>query len=57
LSIKDNGRGFDPDVIPRGHLGVSIMRERAKEIGAVLKIDSKINHGTQVNLSWGGASL
>jgi PAS domain S-box-containing protein len=52
LSIDDDGRGFDPLAIPAGHLGVSIMRERAQKIGAAIKIDSEIGRGTQVNVSW-----
>jgi signal transduction histidine kinase len=55
LSIKDDGRGFDPSAIPAGHLGVSIMRARAQEIGASLKIDSEIGRGTQVTVSWSAA--
>jgi hypothetical protein len=34
LQIRDNGRGFDPAHIPSGHYGLSMMRERAKAIGA-----------------------
>jgi signal transduction histidine kinase len=55
LSIKDDGRGFDPSTIPTGHLGVSIMRSRAQEIGASIRIDSKIGRGTQVSVSWSAA--
>jgi signal transduction histidine kinase len=55
LSIKDDGRGFDPSAIPAGHMGVSIMRARAQEIGASLKIDSEIGRGTQVTVSWSTA--
>ena len=38
LTIVDNGRGFDVDSIPAGHLGIGIMRERADGIGANLAI-------------------
>jgi nitrate/nitrite-specific signal transduction histidine kinase len=31
------------------------MRERAKEIGADIKIDSEIGRGTQVSVSWSAA--
>ena len=30
LHIRDDGRGFDPQVIPAGHMGISIMAERAQ---------------------------
>ena len=33
LHIRDDGRGFDPQVIPAGHMGISIMAERAQKIG------------------------
>jgi signal transduction histidine kinase len=55
LSIEDDGRGFDPSAIPAGHMGVSIMRSRAQEIGASIKIDSEIGRGTQVTVSWSAA--
>jgi signal transduction histidine kinase len=52
LRIEDDGRGFDPQAIPAGHLGISIMRERAQKIGATLEIDSKPGAGTSVMVSW-----
>ena len=47
LSIRDDGRGFDPEQVAEG-FGFSIMHERAAAIGAHLKIDSKVSAGTQV---------
>ena len=52
LRIRDDGRGFDPDTIPNGHLGISIMRERAAKIGASVQIESKPGHGTEVSATW-----
>jgi PAS domain S-box-containing protein len=52
LDITDNGRGFAVDAIPAGHFGLSIMRERAQEIGATLQIKSEIGNGTQVHVTW-----
>jgi signal transduction histidine kinase len=52
LLITDDGRGFDPETIPLGHLGVGIMSERAQEIGATFKIDSKPGDGTIVVVTW-----
>jgi len=52
LSIRDDGRGFDQRAIPAGHLGISIMEERAQKIGATIEIDSVIGGGTQVILRW-----
>ena len=52
LQIRDDGRGFDPQVIPDGHLGVSIMRERAARIGADLNVQSQPGRGTLVSVIW-----
>ncbi len=52
LSIKDDGLGFDANSIQAGHMGIAIMRERAKGIGAVLKVESQPGQGTIVELSW-----
>jgi ligand-binding sensor domain-containing protein/signal transduction histidine kinase len=52
LSIMDDGRGFDPAHISRERLGLGIMQERAKAIGASLTIDSQPGHGTQVTVLW-----
>ncbi len=52
LSIIDDGRGFDHGNIPQGHFGIVIMKERAKEVGARLTIESQIEGGTQVTATW-----
>ncbi len=52
LNIRDDGRGFDPDHTPSGHYGLSIMRERAKAISAVLSIASQPDHGTEIIMRW-----
>jgi signal transduction histidine kinase len=52
LTITDDGRGFNPDDCPPGHLGVSIMRERADEIGAHLRIESSAGHGARITAEW-----
>ena len=53
LCISDDGRGFDPEDVPPESLGLGIMRERVKAIGAEIDIDSKVDHGTQVVVVWG----
>ena len=50
LCIADNGRGFDPDDVLPGHLGLSIMRERAQAAGVELDLRSAPGHGTEVSL-------
>ncbi|MFO7695664.1 MAG: histidine kinase [Anaerolineae bacterium] len=52
LSIRDDGRGFDPESVAPGHLGLGIMRQRAKEIGAAIDILSDGATGTQVTVTW-----
>ncbi len=52
LRIADNGSGFNPAKIKPGHLGLNIMRERAKTIGADLIIKSKPDEGTEITVNW-----
>ncbi|MCP5014703.1 MAG: PAS domain S-box protein [Ketobacter sp.] len=52
LSITDNGRGFVLENLEPDSLGLSIMRERAESIGALLKIESEIGQGTSVKVVW-----
>jgi nitrate/nitrite-specific signal transduction histidine kinase len=55
LSIKDDGLGFESGSLTPDHLGISIMRERAISIGAILKIESQVGEGTTVELDWKAA--
>ena len=55
LHLIDNGRGFDPTTTPPGHLGLGIMHERARAIGARLRIVSRLGDGTQVHVRWRGS--
>lgn len=51
ITIEDNGIGFDiNDSDNLKGYGLSIMRERAKEVGAKLEIESHIGMGTQVKI-------
>ncbi len=52
LRLRDNGRGFNPAHIPSGHYGLSIMRERAEAIGAVLSVASQPGHGAEIIIRW-----
>ena len=52
LSIEDDGRGFDPEVVSSDHLGLKIMNERSKEIGVQLEISSQSGAGTRVTALW-----
>jgi signal transduction histidine kinase/ligand-binding sensor domain-containing protein len=53
LSVRDDGRGFDPQVAPgttAGHFGLAGMRERAAAIGA-LAVESVPGRGTKVEVT------
>jgi len=52
LRVRDNGRGFTAERVPRGHLGLSSMSERAESIGAALAIESDPGRGTEVTVIW-----
>ncbi len=52
LEVRDNGRGFDTTNQHTGRLGLSSMRERAREIGAALEIESTPDHGTAIHVKW-----
>ncbi len=49
--ISDDGCGFDPQNAPgtkEKHFGLSIMRERAEQVGGRLELRSSIGQGTRV---------
>ena len=53
ILVRDDGIGIDPDVLQSGrdgHWGLAGMRERAESIGARLKVWSRANAGTEVEL-------
>ncbi|MGC9398064.1 MAG: GAF domain-containing protein [Anaerolineae bacterium] len=55
LTIRDDGRGFNPEEIPTSHFGVDIMRERAASITAALEVSSAPGEGTTVRVVWEGS--
>jgi len=50
LSIRDDGKGFDPDRIPPHKLGIAGMREIAAEVGGLFSLETQPGSGTQVSL-------
>jgi signal transduction histidine kinase len=53
LALEDDGRGFDVAASPGagdGHLGLTLMRQRAEDAGAALELDSEPGAGTVVKL-------
>lgn len=55
LSVRDDGRGFDPASVAGDRLGTRIMAERVAAIGACLRIDSAPCRGTEVSVAWPSA--
>lgn len=51
LTVKDNGIGFNKNEINANSYGLGSVKERAKQINALLDIESKINYGTRITLS------
>lgn len=52
LRISDNGRGFETSQTPATSLGLGIMRERARALGAELDIQSAVGEGTTITAVW-----
>lgn len=53
VTISDNGRGFDPEMVRRSRpssSGLVSMTERAATVGGTLKIDSRAGVGTTITL-------
>jgi signal transduction histidine kinase len=48
LEIHDDGAGFDNGAVAAGRLGLSMMAERARHIGATLTVHSTVGQGTSV---------
>jgi signal transduction histidine kinase/ligand-binding sensor domain-containing protein len=56
--VRDDGRGIDSAVMAsgrEGHFGLIGMRERSEKIGGRLKLRSRIDAGTEVELTIPGA--
>jgi signal transduction histidine kinase/streptogramin lyase len=55
LWVRDNGKGIDPKVLAEGgregHYGLAGMHERAKLVGGRLAVLSKLDSGTEVELT------
>ena len=58
IMVRDNGHGIDSQILHsgrEGHWGLSGMRERAERIGARLKVWSRVDGGTEVELTVPGS--
>jgi two-component system, NarL family, sensor kinase len=54
LGVRDDGQGFDPDVLPQrladGHIGLHSQRERIESVGGRLEIRAAPGEGTSVEI-------
>ena len=50
LRVEDDGKGFDPDGVPDGHLGLAGMRARSERVGARFSCTSKPGEGTTIEV-------
>lgn len=57
LRIQDDGRGFDPGLVPDGHLGLAGMLARAERIGATFSCESRPGEGTTISVSLSATDL
>ena len=57
LRVEDDGKGFDPERVPDGHLGLAGMRARADRVGAEFACASKPGDGTTVEVRMGPEAL
>jgi signal transduction histidine kinase len=54
LRVRDDGKGLDEEAIrrqPARHFGLPSMRERAEDVGGRLEVRSRVDSGTEVELS------
>jgi signal transduction histidine kinase len=58
LSIRDDGRGFDPSALESGSgLGFVSMRERLRTLRGTVRLDSAPGHGTTIEVRVPAASI
>jgi len=52
VSVDDNGKGFDPDMVQQGNsLGLKLIRERAEMLGGTFEVDSSVGRGTRITFA------
>jgi len=53
LTVQDDGKGFDQEaaLAKAGHYGFRGMRERARQIGSILTVDTAPGRGTTIDVT------
>ncbi|MCH9817168.1 MAG: sensor histidine kinase [Actinomycetia bacterium] len=57
LVISDDGVGFDPGVVPEGHVGLQLLQALARDTGGSLAVESKPGRGTTLTYSFEEAGM
>ncbi len=57
LRVEDDGKGFDVERVPEGHLGLAGMRARSERVGARFSCTSEIGEGTTIEVTMDAAVL
>jgi signal transduction histidine kinase len=53
VTVSDAGRGFDPERLPPGRLGLhNSIRQRLGDVGGAIEVVSAVGQGTAVTLRW-----
>ena len=52
VTVRDDGRGFDPAQIAPDRIGLLGIHERAELVGAQVELDSRLGEGTSVTVLW-----
>lgn len=53
IVISDDGRGFRPSRVPQNRLGLKLsVISRVQNLGGRVRIDSRINRGTNIVIEW-----
>jgi two-component system NarL family sensor kinase len=50
LTVEDDGRGFDPSQVPKGHYGLTGLNERARLLDGHMKLESSPGAGTRLEV-------
>lgn len=56
IRVVDNGRGFDADARYLGRMGLTMMGERAADVGATVELSSAPGAGTEIRVCWQGTA-
>lgn len=51
VSVEDNGKGFDPNLVPEDRFGIRTMTSRASLVGGSLTVSSTPEQGTTITVN------